>query len=58
MARNFYLIPSVLQALQKVSPLAIIVDSDPDSHESALFLFGWIRIRIQEGKKDPPKRKK
>ncbi len=26
---------------------------DPDPHRSALFLIGWIRIRIQEGKNDP-----
>jgi hypothetical protein len=30
---------------------------DPDPHWSALILVIWIRIRIQEGKNDPQKRK-
>ncbi len=57
-ARNFYLIPSLLQALSKVSPPASVVDPDPDSHESALFLVSLILIRFQGGKKTYKKGKK
>ncbi len=56
-ARNFYLIPSLLQALSKVSPPASVVDPDPDSHESALFLVSLILIRFQGGKKTHKKEK-
>jgi hypothetical protein len=34
-----------------------VSDPDPDPHESALIVFGWIRIRIKDGKKTLKNRK-